>query len=67
MHVPVSVVIPCYCCEGTIERAVGSVMKQTALPVEIFLVDDASPDHGRTLNKLRQLQELFVTRPILKL
>lgn len=59
MHVPVSVVVPCYCCEGTIERAVDSVMKQTALPAEVLLVDDASPDQGRTLNKLRQLQGRF--------
>ena len=59
MYVPVSVVIPCYCCEDTIERAVVSVMNQTALPVEVIVVDDASPDHGRTLSKLQELQERF--------
>ena len=59
MYVPVSVVIPCYCCEDTIERAVVSVMSQTALPGEVILVDDASPDHGRTLSKLQELQERF--------
>jgi len=55
-HVPVSVVIPCYCCSETIERAVSSVINQTQLPVEIWLVDDASPDDGRTLNKLHKLK-----------
>ncbi len=59
MYVPVSVVVPCYCCEDTIERAVVSVMSQTALPGEVILVDDASPDHGRTLSKLQELQERF--------
>ena len=55
-HTPVSVVIPCYCCSETIERAVSSVVNQTQLPVEIWLVDDASPDDGRTLNKLYELK-----------
>ncbi len=59
MYVPVSVVIPCYCCEDTIERAVVSVMNQTALPIEVILVDDASPDQGRTLSKLQELQARF--------
>ncbi len=54
MYVPVSVVIPCYCCEDTIERSVVSVMNQTGLPIEVILVDDASPDQGRTLSKLRE-------------
>jgi glycosyltransferase involved in cell wall biosynthesis len=55
-HTPVSVVIPCYCCSETIERAVSSVINQTQMPVEIWLVDDASPDDGRTLNKLYELK-----------
>lgn len=56
---PVSVIIPCYCCEGTIERAVNSVMDQVALPSEIFLVDDASPDNGKTLKKLQEIKDKF--------
>lgn len=41
---PVSVVIPCYRCAGTIGRAVGSVAAQTERPAELFLVDDGSGD-----------------------
>lgn len=41
---PVSVVIPCFRCSKTIERAVSSVARQTALPHEIVLVDDHSGD-----------------------
>jgi len=41
---PVSVVIPCYRCKDTIERAVKSVLMQTQRPTELILVDDASDD-----------------------
>jgi glycosyltransferase involved in cell wall biosynthesis len=42
--VPVSVVIPCYRCTATIQRAVQSVLAQSALPEQLILVDDASAD-----------------------
>lgn len=44
---PVSVVIPCYRCVGTIGRAVASVAGQTERPAELFLVDDGSGDGTR--------------------
>jgi glycosyltransferase involved in cell wall biosynthesis len=50
---PVSAVIPCYRCAGTIERAVGSVAAQTQRPAEVILVDDGSGDG--TLERLRAL------------
>lgn len=56
---PVSVVIPCYLCQDTIERAVLSVLRQTMLPREILLVDDASPDEGGTLRALKKLAEHY--------
>ena len=45
--VSVSVVVPCYRCARTVERAVASVAAQTALPMEVILVDDASSDGTR--------------------
>lgn len=41
---PVSVVIPCYRCSATIERAIRSVAGQSLRPAELILVDDASGD-----------------------
>lgn len=56
---PVSVIIPCYLCVDTIERAVLSVLTQTMLPGEILLIDDASPDNGTTLQTLKQLAQKY--------
>jgi glycosyltransferase involved in cell wall biosynthesis len=54
----VSVVIPCYRCAGTLERAIASVAAQTRRPAEVILVDDASGDDTRKLlQKLSQLYE----------
>ena len=52
---PVSVLIPCYCCADTVGRAVASAMNQTLPPAQIVLVEDASPDGGRTLAALERL------------
>lgn len=59
MHAPVSVVIPCYRCAGTIQRAVDSVLSQTLLPSEIILIDDCSNDEGETLAVLTKLKTLY--------
>lgn len=61
-QVPVSVIIPCYCCADTIDRAIASVAAQTAWPQEVFLVDDHSADGGITLDSLRQVQERYRDR-----
>jgi glycosyltransferase involved in cell wall biosynthesis len=45
---PVSVVIPCFRCSDTLERAVLSVVSQTLRPVEVLLIDDASGDETLT-------------------
>ena len=52
---PISVVIPCFRCSDTLERAVLSVVGQTLKPKELILVDDASGDG--TLATVRRLQE----------
>lgn len=49
----ISVVIPCYRCRDTLERAVASALRQTRVPEEVILVDDASPD-GETLRRAAQ-------------
>lgn len=43
-QIPITVVIPCFCCENMIKRAVDSVAQQTKKPAEVILVDDASSD-----------------------
>lgn len=53
----VSVVIPCYNCANTIDRAINSIITQTLLPTEIILVDDASNDENRTRKKIMELQK----------
>ena len=52
---PVSVVIPCYRCAGTIEQAINSVLAQTTPVAEVILVDDCSEDD--TLATLRLLRD----------
>lgn len=57
MLAPVSVVIPCYRCRDTIERAVASVAAQTWRPAELIMVDDASDDE--TPRVLQALQTRY--------
>ena len=59
---PVSVIIPCYLCMETIDRAVSSVAHQTMLPEELVLVEDASPDGGHTLEHLYRLRQMYEGR-----
>lgn len=54
---PVSVIIPCYKCAGTIYRAVLSVWNQTLKPRELILVDDASGDG--TLSELLSIEKQY--------
>jgi glycosyltransferase involved in cell wall biosynthesis len=54
---PVSVVIPCFRCATTIERAVASVIQQTQTVAELILVDDGSGD--ATLAVLHNLAKQY--------
>lgn len=53
---PISVVVPCYRCVDTIQRAVDSIARQTLVPAEVILVDDCSADG--TLERLQHLRDL---------
>lgn len=55
--VGVSVIIPCYRCIETIERAIISVSEQTLIPFELILVDDYSQDG--TLPLLYKIQSKY--------
>lgn len=55
----ISVIIPCFKCSETIERAIKSVVSQTLPPYEIILIEDFSDDNGKTINKLVKLKSKF--------
>lgn len=55
----VTVIIPCYRCTDTIERAISSVFLQTLLPGEIILVEDGSDDGDKTANHIDALVKRF--------
>jgi glycosyltransferase involved in cell wall biosynthesis len=54
---PVSVVIPCFRCTATLERAVASVAAQTLRPAELVLVDDGSGD--ATVIQIQSIQSRY--------
>jgi O-antigen/teichoic acid export membrane protein/glycosyltransferase involved in cell wall biosynthesis len=56
-YAPVSVIIPCFNCGSTIDRAVESLADQTIRPREVILVDDCSTDS--TPARLRSLAERY--------
>jgi len=55
--VPVSVIVPCYRCSLTIERAISSIALQVQKPAEVILIDDASGDE--TLNVIQALEKQY--------
>lgn len=55
----ISVIIPCYRCADTIERAVESIWNQTQLPYEVILVEDCSDDDQLTAEALRRIAKKY--------
>lgn len=55
--VPVSVVIPCYNSADTIERTIRSVVAQTVLPAEVWIINDGSTDN--TLSVLEEINARY--------
>ena len=50
----ISVIVPVYNAENTLERCVNSIIKQTYSNIEIILVNDGSKDSSlSTCNKLK--------------
>lgn len=49
MTLTVSVIIPAYNCETTIERALQSAISQTWRPKEVIVIDDASTDKSASI------------------
>lgn len=56
-YAPVSVVIPCFRCTRTVGRAIDSVVRQTLIPRQIILIDDASGDD--TLSFLKECEKKY--------
>lgn len=54
--VPVSVVIPCYCHTGMLERAIASVARQSARPLELIVVNDGGGESVDGVLKDLQIQ-----------
>jgi glycosyltransferase involved in cell wall biosynthesis len=67
MRAPVSVIVPCYRCHETIERAVASIAQQTLLPEEVLLIEDCSDDEEKTLDSLYRLQLEYRDKVALKI
>lgn len=57
MKASVSVIIPCYCGENTIKRAILSVIEQTLPVQEIIIINDGSTD--QTENVINHLINLY--------
>ena len=56
VHMKLSVIVPVYKVEATLDRCVDSIVRQTFTDLEIILVDDGSPD------RCPQMCEIWATK-----
>ena len=49
MRPTVSVIVPCYNCATTVEKALDSLVNQTLEGMEIIVINDGSTDHTETV------------------
>jgi glycosyltransferase involved in cell wall biosynthesis len=66
ISLPISVVIPCYNCAATLEKAVHSIVQQSLAPKEIFLIEDCSTDQGATTKQIEKIIATNKTNLIIK-
>ena len=63
MSIEISIIIPAYNREKTIERAIRSIYSQTERPLEVIVVDDASTDD--TTNIVQRLKKEYTSLVLL--
>ena len=61
-HVAVSIILPCYNAESTLERAIQSLLNQTLSNYEIIIIDDGSTDSSTFI--VKRFQEAYPNRII---
>lgn len=59
--IKLSIIVPMYNCEKTIERCIDSILNQSFQNFELIIVNDGSTDHseknaGNTLDRIREFR-----------
>ena len=57
MQIAVSVIVPAYNAEKTLERALSSILAQTLKQIEVIVVDDGSRDATREIARKFSAQD----------
>lgn len=64
MNAPITVIIPVYNSEATIEECINSVLHQSIMPQQIIVVDDGSTDNS--LDKINKFDNSSLIKVFLK-
>lgn len=57
--VNITVIVPCFNCAKTIERAVKSIYDQSNIPSEIIMINDASDDGYKTIKAIDSIKNVY--------